>query len=306
MQHPLVTSGPAVVGAKRLEELGVPRRTIWRRCEPGGVWRLLLPGVVLLGNGEPTEEQRIEAGLLHAREGSMLTGVSALRRYGLKTLPDFDDVHVLVPAGRAIASTGFVHVERTRRLPVPRIRAGVPTAPVPRAVIDAARRTSELDPVVAMMAEAVQERHCLPRALAVEIDERSRIDPRLLRALGPILGGAHSVAEADAWNLWARSGLPEFRWNVKVFDAAGRFVAKPDGWCDEVGFAWEIDSRGYHSGGDRFRATLARNARYSAAGIVVLQTLPSRIRTEPDVVLGELSAAFRSAQRRPRPGVHIG
>ncbi|MFI6307729.1 hypothetical protein ACIBCH_38080 [Amycolatopsis thailandensis] len=69
-----MTNGPIVIGVKRLEELGVPRRTIWRRCEPGGVWRMLLPGVVLLGNGEPTDEQRIEAGLLHAREGSMLTG----------------------------------------------------------------------------------------------------------------------------------------------------------------------------------------------------------------------------------------
>lgn len=301
-----MTNGPAVAAVKRLEELGVPRRTIWRRCEPGGVWRRLLPGVVLLGNGEPTEEQRIEASLLLAREGSVLTGVPALRRYGLRNLPDIDDVHVLVPAERAIASTGFVHIERTRRLPAPLSRAGVPTAPLPRAVIDAARRTSDPDSVVAMMAEAVQERHCLPHALAVEIDERSRFDGRLLRALAPILGGAHSVAEADAWSLWKRSGLPEFQWNVKVFDAAGRFVAKPDGWCDEVGFAWEVDSRGYHAKGDHFRATLARNARYAAAGIVVLQTLPSRLRTEPDAVLHELRAAFHSAQRRPRPDVYLG
>ncbi len=266
---------------------------------------MLLPGVVLLGTGEPTDEQRIEAGLVHAREGSVLTGVPALRRYGLRKLPDFDGVHILVPADRAIASTGFVHIERTRRLPVPRIRAGVPAAPVPRAVIDAARRAPDVDAIVAMMAEAVQERHCLPQALAVEIDDRSRIDGRLLRALVPILGGAHSVAEADAWNLWARSGLPKFQWNVSVFDAVGRFVAKPDGWCDEVAFAWEIDSRGYHSEGDHFRATLARNARYAAAGIVVLQTLPSRIRSEPDKVLAELRAAFESARRRPRPDVRL-
>ncbi|MBE1574013.1 hypothetical protein ACFORH_12375 [Amycolatopsis roodepoortensis] len=299
-------SGPAVAAVKRLEALGVPRRTVWRRCEPGGVWRMLLPGVVLLGNGEPTDEQRIEASLVFAREGAVLTGVPALRRYGMRRLPDTKEVHVLVPAERAISSTGFVHVERTRRLPTPLNRAGVPTAPVPRAVIDAARRTPDSDSIVAMMAEAVQERHCLSRALAVEIDERSRFDGRLLRALVPILGGAHSVAEADAWHLWRRSGLPEFRWNVKVFDAAGRFVAKPDGWCDEIGFAWEIDSLRYHADGDRFRATLARNARYAAAGIVVLQTLPSRLRTEPDAVLEELKAAFGSAQQRPRPDVRLG
>ncbi|MFC9252255.1 hypothetical protein [Amycolatopsis thailandensis] len=231
--------------------------------------------------------------------------MSALRRYGLRNLPAIDDVHLLVPAERGITSTGFVHVERTRRLPAPRIRSGVPTAPVPRAVIDAARRAPDLDAAVAMMAEAVRDRHCLPSALAVEIEERSHIDERLRWAMMPILGGAHSVAEADAWNLWARSGLPEFQWNVRVFDAAGRFVAKPDGWCDEVALAWEIDSRGYHSEGDHFRATLARNARYTAAGVVVLQTLPSRLRSEPDEVLAELKAAFESARRRPRPDVRL-
>ncbi len=267
---------------------------------------MLLPGVVLLGNGEPTGDQRIEAALLHGRDGSVLTGVHALRRYGLRNLPLTGEVQVLVPAERAIASTGFVHIERTRRLPSPLIRSGVPTAPVSRAVIDAARRTVDQDVVVAMAAEAVQRRFCLPLALAEELDQQHRAETRaLLPGLEPILRGAHSVAEADAWSLWARSGLPEFQWNVKIFDAAGRFVAKPDGWCDRVGFAWEVDSRGYHAEGDHFRATLARNARYAAAGIVVLQTLPSRLRSEPDAVLAELHAAFRSAQRRPRPDVRV-
>ncbi|WP_328701596.1 hypothetical protein [Amycolatopsis pittospori] len=295
-----------MIGVKRLEALGVPRRTIWRRCEPGGVWRMVLPGVVLLGNGEPTEEQRIEAALVHASEGSMLTGVFALRRYGLRNLPATEEVHVLAPAERAVAGTGFVHIERTRRLPEPRIRSGLPTAPVPRAVIDAARRTSEQDAVAAMMAEAVQRRFCPPWALAEEVDRLNLSQATaLFPALVPILGGARSVAEVDAWNLWQRSGLPEGQWNVRIFDANGRYIATPDNWCDEVGFAWEIDSYGFHASGPGFRATLARNARYAAAGIVVLQTLPSRLRSEPDAVMAELRAAHESAQRRPRPDVHV-
>ncbi len=295
-----------MVGVKSLEAMGVPRRTIWRRCEPGGVWRMPLPGVVLLRNGEPTAEQRIQAALLHAREGSMLTGVLALDRYGLRNLPVPGDVHVLVPAERSIASTGFVHIERTRRLPSPRIRAGIPTAPVPRAVIDAARRTPDGEAISAMMAEAVQRRYCLPCALAEELDQRNRAeDAALFSTLVPILGGAQSVAEVDGWHLWQRSGLPACQWNVRIFDADGRYIATPDGWCDEVGFAWEIDSCGFHASQEAFRATLARNARYAAAGIVVLQTLPSRLRSEPDAVLTELFAAHEAAQRRPRPDVHI-
>jgi hypothetical protein len=42
-----------------------------------------------------------------------------------------------------------------------------------------------------------------------------------------------------------------------------------------------------------------------AAGIVVAQTTPSRLRREPDQVLRELEAAYRQAQRRPRPPVQM-
>lgn len=293
-----------MIAAKQLEAIGMARSTISRRCEPGGAWRMLLPGVVLLRNGEPADEQKIQAALLHAGEDSILTGVRALERYGLRNLPDAEEVHVLVPAERSVADSGFAHIERSRRLPRARVRSGIPTAPVPRAVIDAARRTLDRDGVTAMMAESVQRGFCLPRALADELDEVRR-GSSLRSALVPILGGARSVAEADAWNLWQRSDLPECRWNVKIFDANGNYIAQPDGWCDELAFAWEIDSLGYHAGDDGFRDTLARNARYAAAGIVVLQTLPSRLRSEPGQVVAELRAALDSARLRPRPDVRL-
>ncbi|MFI5588177.1 hypothetical protein ACIA5G_24210 [Amycolatopsis sp. NPDC051758] len=110
-----------------------------------------------------------------------------------------------------------------------------------------------------------------------------------------------SVAEADAWEIWKRSGLPPAAWNVKVFDRDGTYVTKPDAWCDEVAFAWEIDSVTYHGEGDHFLKTLTRNARHAAAGIGFLQTPPSRLRTEPEAVLKELRAAYTAAAARPRP-----
>ncbi|MFD5092398.1 hypothetical protein ACFWMR_17480 [Amycolatopsis thailandensis] len=304
-RHPLITTGSPVIAAKQLEAIGMARSTISRRCEPGGSWRMLLPGVVLLQNGEPTDEQKIQAALLHAGEDSILTGVRALERYGLRNLPDTEEVHVLVPAERSVTDSGFAHIERSRRLPSARVRSGIPTAPVPRAVLDAARRTPDRDSVTAMMAESVQRGFCLPRSLADELDEARR-GRSLRNALLPILGGARSVAEADAWNLWQRSELPACRWNVKIFDANGNYIAQPDGWCDELAVAWEIDSLGYHAGEEGFRDTLARNARYTAAGIVVLQTLPSRLRSEPGKVLAELQAALDSARLRPRPDVRLG
>ncbi|HEV7974533.1 hypothetical protein [Amycolatopsis sp.] len=118
-----------------------------------------------------------------------------------------------------------------------------------------------------------------------------------------MLEGAESVAEGDAWRLWKRAGLPECERNVHIYDEKGVYVAKPDAWCDDIAFAWEIDSREVHSEWDDFADTLARNARYVAAGVVVLQTLPARLRTEPSTVIKELRAAYLTARRRPRPAV---
>jgi hypothetical protein len=295
-------NGEWVLRVADLEDAGVRRSSVYRRCRPGGPWQLLLPGVVLRHPAPPTDEQRLRAALLLAGENAVLTGLWALSRLGLRRIPDPREIHVLVPHARKIASTRFVVIERTTRLPSPLLRTGLVVAPAYRAAVDAARRISDFEVVQAMFAEAVQRRRCTPLQLAHELEAGSRRGGALpMRALRPLLAGAESVAEADAWRLWKRSGLPPARWNVKVFGRDGDYIAKPDAWCDEVAFAWEIDSVTYHSGRDHFLKTLARNVRYAAAGIAVLQTPPSRLRTEPETVLGELRAAYAAAEARPRP-----
>ncbi len=306
-KHPLVTGhqdNPDVVRVSELEEIGMPRSSVYRRCLPGGPWRRLLPGVILLHPGEPTDEQRLRAGLLRGGPGALITGVWALRRHGLRQLPEPGIVHLLVPHEREVTSAGFVLVERTTRMPGARTKEGMPVAPVDRAVLDGARRIRDFDVVQAMLAEAVQRRRCTAEQLDRELrlgSQRGSAIPR--RALQALLNGAESVAEADAWEVWKRSGLPTAEWNVRVYDRHSEFVAKPDAWCEDVAFAWEIDSRAYHEHGDFYAATLARNARYSAAGIICLQTLPSRLRTEPDKVITELRDAYAAACARPRPPV---
>ncbi|WP_245757221.1 hypothetical protein [Amycolatopsis xylanica] len=179
-------------------------------------------------------------------------------------------------------------------------------APVPRAIVDAARRLNGRDGIQAIMAEALQRRRCTPEAIERELVAAAHAGAALPReALVPLLGGARSVAEADAWRLWQRSGLPPCQWNVKILDAEGRHIATPDGWCDEVALAWEIDSREHHSADDDFGRTLARNARYVAAGVVVLQTLPAWLRSDPDRVIADLRAAYATALARPRPAVTV-
>jgi hypothetical protein len=308
--HPLVrgqNNYPTVVRAVQLEEIGLQRRTIYRRCLPGGPWRRLLPGVILLNPAGPNDRQRIDAALLRGGAGSMVTGLWAARSHGLRRTPDPAEVHLLVPAEREVTSAGFALVERTTRLPQPLHRKGIPVAPIERAVLDAARRMRNFDSIRAMLAEAVQRGRCRPEMLGRELElgsQRGSALPR--RALLELLAGVRSAAEGDAYQLWKRAGLPDADWNVAVYDEYGVYVGTPDAWLDSVAFGWEIDSKEFHFELEGYSRTLARNARYTAAGIVILQTLPARLQTEPDAVIRELRAAYEAAQRRPRPPVRLG
>lgn len=296
-----------VIRAAVLEhEFGMTRRTIYRRCLPGGPWRRLLPGIILLTAAEPNDRQRVEAALLRGGPHAQVTGLWAARLHGLQRHPRPTTVHLLVPDKRELTSCGFVVVERTTRLPRAVLRDGVPVAPAHRAVLDGARRMRDFDAIRAMLADAVQRGRCTPQDLAEELElgsQRGSALPR--RALTELLGGAHSVPEGDAFWLWERAGLPPARRNVTICDAQGRYVGKPDVWSDDVALAAEVDSTEVHFGVNGYARTLARNNRYAAAGIVVVQLLPSRIRNEPEAVIAELQRAYAAAARRPRPAVQI-
>lgn len=292
-------SRDGAIRVARLEELGVPPRTAYRRCLPGGPWQRPLPGIVLLSNLPPTRRQLLACALLYGGADAQVTGLEACRLHGLRNLPDQYGIHLLVPAGRRLHGTGDVIVERTGRLPRPLVRDGIPVTPLTRSVLDAARRLRHRDPVRALITEAVQRGGVDPRSLVHELETGSRRGTAVPRAvLGDVLTGARSVAEIDAIGVWERTGLPEPVWNVPLTDRGGRHLGTPDAWFAEVRLAWEIDSYEFHFQRSDYAATVTRNARYAAAGITVLQTLPSRLRTAPDDVANELRAAYEAAGAR--------
>ncbi|MPZ82190.1 MAG: hypothetical protein GEV28_18035 [Actinophytocola sp.] len=289
-----------------LAELGVPPRTAYRRCVPGGPWQRPLPGVLLLGNMDPTRRQLTEAALLYAGPDALVTGLEACTRHGLRNTPADERVHLLVPDGRKVHSSGYVVIERTRRLPEQVVRDGVPLAPLTRSVLDACRRLKAFDPVRALLTEAVQRGGLHPHWLLHELEMGSQRGTAIPReVLKDVTAGARSVAEIDAMRVWRRTGLPQPVWNMPLHHDHGAYVATPDAWCDEVGLAWEIDSFEFHFRRADYADTVSRNARYAAAGVVVVQTVPNRLRNEPDAVAAELVAAYRAAEARPRPPVHL-
>ena len=294
-----------VIRTTWLAELHVPDGTVVRKCQPGGPWQRLLPGIVLLHNSTPTPHQRTVAALLYAGDDSVLTGYAGLAAHGYSRW-NSADVHVLIPHARRRSSAGFVVVERTRRMPERVHRGSVTCSPVTRCVIDASRRTSNLGACRSLLVEPIQRGDTSVEKLAVELSDASSTGSALpRRVLGELTHDAHSVAELTAQKLYRRSGLPTMVHNVDIVDAASVFVASPDGWLDDVGLAWEIDSLRYHLSPSLHEQTMRRRARMQRHGIVVVSHLPRQIRDEPDTVLADLRQNYLHAKLRPRPAVRI-
>ena len=115
-----------VIRAMTLESLDMNSKVIYRRCLPGGPWRRLLPGIILLHNNDPTPDQLVHAALLYAGSGAIVTGEEACRRHGLHlTVPATSErkIHVLIPHHLKRISSDFVTVERTKRMPACRCPA---------------------------------------------------------------------------------------------------------------------------------------------------------------------------------------
>jgi hypothetical protein len=296
-----------VIRVSTLQSLGVGSFTAYRRCIPGGPWQWMLPGIVLMENGTPTRDQLVAAALLYGGPNCLVTGLEASRRHGLRDVPDDGRIHLLVPHDRQLRNSWFVTVERTKRMPEAVVRDGVPLAPVVRAVLDGARRIRAFQPVEAMLAEAVQRKRCSVAILSDELEkgcQRGTAVPR--RVLASLRTGAQSVAEIRAAEVWRMTKLPEPRRNVPIYDRDGMFIGVPDVYCDEVGFVWEIDSFDFHFSKAEHARTMRRNARYAAADYIVLQTLPSRLVTEPHVVAAEVLDSYAAAASRPRHPVREG
>jgi hypothetical protein len=297
--------GGLVVLVRDLVDLGMHRDTIAYRCRPGGPWRRLAPGLVLLHNRAPTRNDRRRGGLLHSGPDALITGTDALELHGLERAPrPSGPVHLLVPCERRRSGYGLVMVERTDRLPHPE-PGRWPLAPLDRAVIDAVRRMRDRDVIRSIIAETVQRGLRTPAQLGAELEAGSQRGSRLPReVLREVSAGVRSVAEAKARELLARArSLPPAIWNPEIVDGDGRFVAKPDAWFDDVAMAWEIDSHEWHLSPADHATTLARRPAMTAAGIVVLATAPSRGTREPAAVLAELERTHAQAALRPRPAL---
>jgi hypothetical protein len=292
----LLSRQSQVLSRKQALDLGLTETMLVYRIRRHGPWQRLLPGVYLAATGQPTVDQLDMAAVLYAGPSSMITGLAALRRHGIKA-PASPTVDVLVPNREGRVSARYVCVHRVRTMPaVILAHRAISFAPAPRAVIDAARWMSDLQDVRAVMCGAVQQGRCSVEHLAAELAE-----PRLpgsalaRRVLAEVSHGIRSPAEGDLMDLIGRSGLPEPLYNPRLY-LGKTLLAVPDAWWPEAGVAAEVDSREWHLSARDWAQTMARHGRMTAAGISVLHFSPSQIRHEGDKVITQIRDALRNGR----------
>ena len=238
-----------------------------------------------------------------------MTGIEACRRHGLRRGPvrrdesddRYPEIHVLVPKRKQVRSVGFVHVERTLRVPVAIDRGGVPLAPLVRACTDAARRIRSSAEVTELLAEPVQRRMCTAGALWTELSDGSRRGTAVPRAvLADVADGVRSAAEHAAKKLWSSTGLPEAWWNAEVRDAHGRPLGIGDCWLDDVAMLWEIESSEWHLDPAAHEYTVRRAAQFTAAGVVYIASKPRMVLKDRPEVAATLLAPVHQYARHGR------
>ena|GEM_PF-258603 len=302
-----------VATARQLVAFGLSERTVYKRCLDGGPWQRILPGIVLLFTGRPTRDQQVLAALLLCGPDALVTGLEACRRHGLRRGPvrqvtergSFVEVHILIPQDRQVRSVGYLHVERTLRLPSDVVRDGFPLAPVPRSCTDAARRIRSRAEITELLSDSVQRGLCTVSALATEISSGSRrgtAEP--MKVLADLREGVRSAAEHEAKKLWSATGLPDARWNTTIRDADGSFLGIVDCWLDDVAMVWEIESSEWHLSPADHDRTVERAAGFTAAGAVYLASKPKKLTSDRSGVIALLRKAYAQATARPRPALH--
>ncbi|WP_170323416.1 type IV toxin-antitoxin system AbiEi family antitoxin domain-containing protein [Cryptosporangium phraense] len=266
-----------------------------------GLWRRVLPGLFATFGGPLEHEQRMIVAALVGGDGAQITGVAALRFHRVRYLPDDPRIHVLVPADRVRRSRGFVVVSRTSRPdPHPVLRPALDVCSPARAGADAARTGYPRRAVRAMLADLLQRRRVTIAALDAEYRTGPSRGSRLLREVLDELGaGVRSATEAELRALALASDvLPPIRWNPALRAADGTRLPTPDGWIEDVGLAFELDSAEFHTSLEDYERTRDRHNRLAAHGVLTLHFSPADVRKNPRRVLDVIERAYR---RRP-PG----
>ncbi|KUJ69309.1 hypothetical protein ACZ90_13315 [Streptomyces albus subsp. albus] len=310
---PYQPRGVQVVTARQLRDLGIsPAAAAGQRA--GGRYRELLPGIRLLHPGPATAEERLHAALLYTASRAavpgpaMITGLAALALHHFSATPPLatlERIEVLVPRSRRLRSTGYLQVVRGPCLPAPEDIAGIPTAPVARALADAVAGIPDTPAVLRLLTEAVRGAHCETADILRELGRCGLLDrPQVADAMDAVLAQGRAMAEGRLYAMVRGHRLPEPLWNVALRLPGGTPLAEVDAYWPDQAVALALDTSR-----DRTAATgrpddsaAHRRKELERLGICLLRVTPDRLRTAPADQAAVVRTALIAATEREPPG----
>ncbi len=295
---PLSLSNPGTCEVMNLEQLrraGVSDRRTRRLCGPGGPWRRLHPGVVLLRNTAPTRQQLLHAALVRYGPQVVITGADALQAHGVKCPPS-EEIRLLVPDHCRVVACEGVRAARTARLPSPVQVDGLPFAPPARAALDLARAEPDPARIRHLLTLPLYWGLCDRQELAQELDTGPQRGTSAVRRVLRDLDEGPIQAHGLATRVLETARLPPPNWDMTICDRRGRRIGQADAWWDEQGLAWQYRCGPGPSGGFSHLAL-------AATGIVLVRCTVRQLRQVPHEVAQELARAYGEASRTPRPRV---
>ncbi|MEU0743796.1 hypothetical protein [Streptomyces sp. NPDC006134] len=330
----LVAGPRRVLTAAQLRAHGVPAAETNAQCRPGGPWRQLLPGVVLLHPGPPTSEERLHAVLLYAaRERTagvpsqpgaraacgtgpaeaVITGLAALTLHGFTStppLPALDAIDVLVPRLRRLRSAGCARILRTADLPVPEQVTGLPVAPVARALADTVAELTDAAAVQRLLTEAVRGGYCEPASVVREL-KRARLlsRPHVVDAVESLLAEGRAIAEDRLYRLVREYGLPDPAWNVDLRLPGGPLLGGVDAYWPDHAVAVELDTRAHRRGQPHdedavWSEYVRKREHLERLGITVVHLTPKKLRDAPEQQATVVRTALMAAEDR-EPAAYV-
>lgn len=275
----------------------------WAERQIGaGRWAERTPRVLSTTTGELTADQQRWLAVLHAGPRSLLGGLTAGARHGLRGW-ERPVVTVLVDDELAFEPVDGVQFFRSRR-PFELLRdprGGIPSTRLEPALLLWAGYDAPLRAGHGVLAAAVQQRLTTAARLHGWVEQLRplRRASGFRRMLRDIEGGVHSGAERDVARLCRRFGLPHPARQTPRTDHDGRRRWTDCEWPLGGGrvLILEIDGS-FHREAIQWTADLRRSRRLTSADRIVVRASAFEIRHEPGEVARDLVAL---GVRRPMP-----
>ena len=288
-----------------LIEVGIPRGAADALARNRQRSTRVLPGVYLAQTGPASERQLDLAALRYGGDRAVFTGARSLVLQGVLDVPRGRERTLLLPLDAQRASTGFVIVRNTERMPAAETRQGLPLAPTVRGALDLARSTADRRLIQTLFSELIRDRHCTVKALADELAAGPRWGSAVPReVIRGLHAGARSKVELDGLALISASALlPPPDVNAHLYDEHEQWIACVDWYWR--GLVAELQSKRFHFALESWESDDARLLRLATYGLLTAPIVPSRLYTDWPALEAELAAAVTAAADSPCR-VHVG